>query len=122
MTPSEFGLFFISILASIAGQFLLKAGALKLAAINGNNLLSLILGIATTAELVAGLACYGIGAFTYILVLRRVNLSVAAPAVSLGYVVSVLLGYYVFREAIPISRAVGLGLIVCGVVLVIWKS
>lgn len=122
MTPSEFGLFFISILASIAGQFLLKAGALKLAAINGNNLLSLILGIATTVELVAGLACYGLGAFTYILLLRRVNLSVAAPAVSLGYVVSVLLGYFVFREAIPISRVIGLGLIVCGVVLVIWKS
>jgi len=122
VTPSEFGLFLISILASVAGQFLLKAGALKLAEVNERNFLGLILSIATTRELVAGLACYGVGAFTYILVLRRVNLSVAGPAVSLVYVFSVLMGYFVFRESIPLSRIVGLGLIMCGVVLVLWKN
>jgi len=58
VTPSEFGLFLISILASVAGQFLLKAGALKLAEVNERNFLGLILSIATTRELVAGLACY----------------------------------------------------------------
>ncbi len=122
MTLSEFGLFLISILASVAGQFLLKAGALKLAAVDARNLLGLFLSIATTTELVAGLACYGIGAISYILLLRRVNLSVAGPAVSLVYVFSVLMGYFLFREPIPLSRIVGLGLIMCGVVLVIWKN
>ncbi len=122
MTPSEFGLFLISILMSVAGQWLLKAGALKLGQVNSGNLSSHVLGILTTPELLAGLTCYGLGAITYILLLTRVKLSIAGPAVALVYVFSVLLGYFIFRESIPLSRVVGLGLIICGVVLVIWKS
>ena len=122
MTPSEFGLFLISILMSVAGQWLLKAGALKLVQVNSGNLSSHVLGILTTPELLAGLTCYGLGAIAYILLLTRVKLSIAGPAVALVYVFSVLLGYFIFRESIPLSRVVGLGLIICGVVLVIWKS
>ena len=122
MTLPELGLFLISLLFSVAGQWLLKAGALKLGKVNADNLISHVLGIITTPELLAGLTCYGLGAVIYILLLTRVKLSVLAPAVALSYVFSVMLGYFVFRESIPISRVVGLGLIVCGVVLVIWKK
>lgn len=122
MTLPELGLFLISLLLSVAGQWLLKAGALKLGKVNAGNVVSHVLGIITTPELLAGLTCYGLGAVIYILLLTRVKLSLIAPAVALSYVFSVMLGYFVFRESIPISRVVGLGLIVCGVVLVIWKK
>lgn len=122
MTPPEFGLFLISILASVTGQWLLKTGALKLGKVNAGNLSSHVLGILSTPELLAGLTCYGLGAIAYILLLTRVKLSIAGPAVALVYVISVLIGYFVFREPIPFSRIIGLGLIICGVVLVIWKS
>ena len=122
MTLSEFGLFLISLLMSGAGQWLLKAGALKLGKVNSSNFVGHVLGILTTPELLAGLTCYGLGAIAYILLLTRVKLSIAGPAIALVYVFSMLLGYFVFREAIPFSRVVGLGLIICGVVLVIWKS
>ncbi len=122
MTAPEFGLFLISILASVSGQFFLKAGALKLGRVNAGNVSSHLLSILATPELLAGLTCYGLGAFVYILLLTRVKLSVAGPAVALVYVFSVLLGYFLFRESIPFSRVVGLGLIICGVVLVIWKN
>ena len=122
MTLPELGLFLISLLLSVAGQWLLKAGALKLGKVNASNVVSHVLGIITTPELLAGLTCYGLGAVIYILLLTRVKLSLIAPAVALSYVFSVMLGYFVFRESIPISRVVGLGLIVCGVVLVIWKK
>ncbi len=107
---------------SVAGQFWLKTGALKLGQVNSSNWFSHVLGILTTPELLAGLACYGLGAFTYILLLTRVNLSVAGPAASLVYVFSVLVGYFIFKETIPISRYVGLALIISGVILVIWKK
>lgn len=122
VTLPEFGLFLIAILMSVAGQWLLKAGALKLGQVNATNLTSHVLGILTTPELLSGLACYGLGAIAYILVLTRVKLSVAGPAVALVYVFAVLVGYFVFREPIPFSRVIGLGLITCGVLLVIWKS
>jgi len=122
VTPPEFGLFLISILMSVAGQFFLKSGALKLGQVNASNWLGHILGIVTIPELLVGLTCYGFGALSYILLLTRVNLSVAGPAASLVYVFSVLVGYFVFRETIPTTRYIGLGLIISGVILVIWKG
>ncbi len=122
MTPPELGLFLISILTSAAGQFLLKTGALQLGKVNASNLTGHILGMLTTPAVLAGLSCYGLGAISYILLLTRVNLSVAGPSVAMVYIFSVLIGYFFFREAIPLSRAIGLGLIICGVLLVMWKN
>lgn len=101
MTLPEFGLLLISILLSVAGQWLLKVGALKLGKVNTSNLSSHVLGILTTPELLAGLTCYGLGAIACILLLTRVKLTIAGPAFALIYV---------------------LGLIICGVILVIWKD
>ena len=95
MTPSEFGLFLITMLASASGQFLLKTGALRLGKVNSSNLLGHIVGVVTTPELLVGLCCYGLGAIAYILLLTRVNLSVAGPSAALIYVFSVLMGYFI---------------------------
>lgn len=122
VTPQEFFLLLLSIAASVAGQFLLKSGALKLGKVNAENVVSHILSIITVPELVAGLMCYGLGAIAYILILTRVNLSVVGPSIALSYVFSVVLGYLVFHETIPTARLMGLGLIVCGVVLVVWQK
>lgn len=122
MSVQEFGLLFVAILSSVVGQFLLKAGALKLGAVNTENAIAHVLGIIMVPELLSGLVVYAIGAIAYILLLTRVSLSVAGPAIALTYVFSVMLGHFVFREAISAERLVGMGLIVCGVVLVIWQK
>lgn len=122
MNPQEFILLLMSVAASVSGQFFLKLGALKLGQVNAANTLSNIFSIATTPELLTGLTCYGLGAIAYILLLTKVNLSVAGPSVSLVYVFSVLLGYFIFKETIPLSRLIGLSFIVCGVILVIWQK
>lgn len=122
MSIQEFFLLLMSVVASIGGQFFLKMGALKLGRVNTANTLSHILSIATTPELITGLACYGLGALAYILLLTRVNLSVAGPSVSLVYVFSILLDYFIFKESIPLIRLVGLSLIISGVILIVWQK
>jgi drug/metabolite transporter (DMT)-like permease len=122
VTPKEFILLLLSVLASVSGQVLLKAGALRLGRVNPKDVIGYIMSIFTTPELIAGLTCYGLGAFIYILLLTRVKLSVAAPSIALVYVVSVIMGYFLFKESIPVSRLVGLGFIVCGVLLVLWQK
>ncbi|WP_421659355.1 EamA-like transporter family protein [Leptothermofonsia sp. ETS-13] len=122
MTLYEFGLLLITVFTAGAGQLFLKMGALKLGRVDTNNALSHVVSILFTPELVFGLALYGLSAVLYILLLTRVNLSAAGPAVAIGYIFSVLMGYFYFREAIPLSRLIGLGLIVSGVVLVLWKK
>ncbi|WP_180974906.1 EamA family transporter [Fischerella thermalis] len=122
MTPQEFFLLLMSVLASVAGQFFLKAGALKLGRVNVGNAFNHILSIIATPELLLGLTCYALGAVAYILLLTRVNLSVAGPCISLVYVFSVLLGYFIFRETIPLMRLTGLSFIIIGVILVVWQK
>ncbi len=122
MTPQEFSLLLMSVFASVAGQFFLKAGALKLGKVNAGNAISHILSMITNSEVVIGLACYGLGAIAYILLLTRVSLSIAGPSISLVYVFSTLLGYFIFRETIPAIRLVGLSFIIAGVILVVWQK
>lgn len=122
MTPQEFSLLLMSVLASVGGQFFLKLGAIKLGKVSVSNMLGHILSIITIPELIGGLAFYALGALTYILLLTRVNLSIAAPSGSLIYVFSVMLGFFFFKESIPLSRLFGLGFIMLGVILVVWKK
>ncbi|MFN6538999.1 MAG: EamA family transporter [Nostoc sp. EkiNYC01] len=112
MTLQEFCLLFMSVLTSVVGQFLLKAGATKLGKVSLENAVSHIIRIITIPELIGGLVSYALGALAYILLLTRVNLSIAGPSISLVYVFSVLLGYFLFKEPIPIIRIVGLSLII----------
>lgn len=118
MTIQEFGLLLVSIIASSCGQLFLKLGAVQLGAVTSENIVRHVFRIATTPNLLLGLMAYGVGAVSYILLLTRVKLSVAAPSASLIYFASVLIGYFVFKESLPISRVIGLGFIVLGVVLV----
>lgn len=122
MALQEFILLLMSVLASSAGQVFLKLGATKLGKVNLTNAISHVFSIITIPELIIGLGCYGIGAITYILLLTRVNLSVAGPSASLVYVFSVLLGYFLFKESIPVTRLFGLSFIIAGVILVVWQK
>jgi len=121
MSIREFSYLFLSIAFSAGGQIFLKLGAIKLAKLSANSIIGKISEILFTPELIIGLGCYGLGAIAYILLLTKVDLSMAAPAVSLVYIFSVLLGYFLFKEAIPVSRGIGLGFIIFGVVLVTWR-
>lgn len=119
MSLAEFSLLLSSILVGVAGQFFLKTGALKLGKAEFGNAWSHVLKIAMTPELLLGLSCYALAAIAYILVLTRVKLSIVGPSVALSYVFAVLLGYFVFNEALPLTRIIGLGFIMAGVILVI---
>ncbi|WP_422662002.1 EamA family transporter [Pannus brasiliensis] len=122
MSFQELCLLLVAVATSVAGQVFLKIGAGKLGKVTFDNVFSHILNIITIPELIFGLFCYGLGAIAYILLLTRVNLSVAGPSASLIYVFSVLFGYFFFRESIPVYRFFGLGFIICGVVLVAWQK
>jgi drug/metabolite transporter (DMT)-like permease len=98
----------LSILAGIAGQMLLKAGA------DAPSLVAQMLRPST----LAGLALYGSAAFLYIFALRKIPLSVAFPSVSLSYAVVAVLGHFLFGEPFGPKQIGGIALIMGGVVLI----
>jgi drug/metabolite transporter (DMT)-like permease len=111
----------VTVSIGTAGQFLLKLGASKLPEIEASGLVGKIVSVATIPEIITGLMCYSLGAVGYILLLSRIKLSIVGPSIALGYVLSVVVGHFAFREHIPFSRLVGVALIVCGVILVVWE-
>ncbi|MNX53811.1 putative 4-amino-4-deoxy-L-arabinose-phosphoundecaprenol flippase subunit ArnE [compost metagenome] len=110
-----------SVLVGVFGQLFLKAGVSKLGTIGGAamaNLPHLLGSVATNPLIIAGLACYGLGAAIWIIVLSRVDLSLAYPMLGLGYVFVLLTSWLLFGEAVTPLRWLGALMIVAGVVLV----
>src|SRR5438477_7941830 len=97
----------LGILAGIAGQMLLKAGA------DAPNLVAQILRPST----LAGLALYGSAAFLYIFALRKIPVSVAFPSVSLSYAIVAVLGHFLFGETFCLKQCCGVARVMGGVIL-----
>ena len=110
-----------SVLTAACGQLFLKLGAIKINLIAAATVAGKLLGAVTIPELLLGLSFYGLSAVSYILLLTRVKLSVAAPGTASIYIFSVLIGIFVFKEPISLLRLFGLALIACGVILVVSK-
>jgi drug/metabolite transporter (DMT)-like permease len=106
-----------SVLASSAGQFFLKLGAQKLGDTNNLNLATILLHMATNWPILVGLVCYAFGVVAYILLLGQVSLSIASPAMTLSYVVGVMLGIFVFKETLSLNQYLAIAMILAGVIL-----
>jgi drug/metabolite transporter (DMT)-like permease len=108
----------VSILLNVAVQLFLKVAGTKLGKVEFSHLLEHSWLLIKTPELLAGVLFSALSAIAYFLALTRLNLSVAGPASALIYIFSVVMGHFIFKEAVPFKHLVGLGFIVCGVVLV----
>ena len=66
--------------------------------------------------LLGGICCYGLSTVFYILVLGKLNLSIAYPVViGLTIVVTTIVGAVVLREKVLITQWVGIGLLLSGI-------
>ncbi|MFC6338697.1 EamA family transporter [Pseudomonas sp. CCM 7891] len=65
----------------------------------------------------SALACLGLGLLVWLLVLQRLEVSVAYPMLSLNFVLVTLVARFVFHEPIDARHWLGVALVVAGVVL-----
>jgi len=54
----------------------------------------------------------------WLVVLSRVDVSIAYPMVSLGYIITVILGKVLFNETVTAQRMLGVAIICLGVLIV----
>ena len=73
--------------------------------------------IAATPLVWLGLGIYAASAVVWLLVLARVEVSLAYPFVGLGFVLTMFLGWLVHDDALTVSRVAGTLLVVAGVVV-----
>ncbi|MFZ5511704.1 MAG: DMT family transporter [Pseudomonadota bacterium] len=123
MTPASLALILVSVLLGAAAQLLLKAGASALGRLDLalHGLLPMGLKIASQPQILAGIACYAVSLALWIVALSRVEVSVAYPMVSLGYVVTAAAAWLLLGEDVNAMRLAGIAIIIAGV-LVVAKS
>jgi multidrug transporter EmrE-like cation transporter len=73
------------------------------------------LRIATQPLIWLGLVCYAVSVLVWIVTLSRVDVSLAYPFLSLGYVVNALAAYYLFGENLNAQRLIAIAVICVGV-------
>lgn len=83
-----------------------------------SSLFERVLTVGTSPGVVAGFALYALSAVLWILVLAKVDLSVAYPIVGLGFVVTMVAGHLLFGEPLTLMRVAGTLLVCVGIVLV----
>ena len=115
IAPDALLLWIVLITSETALQLLLKAAGAELGEASAS--VDWIAGVVSTPAALGAGACY-LGTFvSWMLILRRTELSLAFPATALTYV-SVLLGsHWVFGEPLEPWRYIGVALIVGGVSL-----
>lgn len=67
-------------------------------------------------DLIAGVAAFGLSSFFFVLGVRKGELSILYPMVSLGYIWTLLWAKLFFGEPLTANKFVGLGLILAGTV------
>jgi len=120
MTALSFALVLTGVLLNAAAQLLLKAGTNAIGHFDFSlaNAWPVGLRIAQEPHILGGLLCYAVSVVVWIMALSRVEVSVAYPMLSLGYVVNAIAAYYLFGEAVSGMRLAGIGVIIVGVLLV----
>ena len=120
MNAISFALVLFGVLLNAAAQLLLKAGTNSIGhfEFSGANLVPIGWKVATQPYILGGLMCYAISVVVWIMALSRVEVSIAYPMLSIGYVVNAIAAYLLFGEAVGVQRLVGIGIIVVGVYIV----
>jgi multidrug transporter EmrE-like cation transporter len=108
------------VLLNAGAQLLLKAGTNSVGAFEytSANIVPVGWKLATEPHIVGGLTCYVISVVVWIMALSRVEVSIAYPLLSVGYVVNAIAAYYLFGEAVTPMRLTGIAVIIVGVWIV----
>lgn len=119
MTPVAFALVLAGVLLNACAQLLIKAGATTAGhfSFTPDHIIRAGLHFATQWQILAGLACYAVSVVVWILALTRVQVSVAYPMLSLGYLVTAVAAWWLFGEALSVHKLLGIAVIIAGVVL-----
>ena len=109
-----FALLLLSIACSSTAQVFQKLAAQDFATHQGSRWTLLL-----KRNVLLSLVLLGSGLLLWLMVLSYLELSVAYPILSLGYVVVLLVARYLFQETIPTQRWLGIVLIMLGISILV---
>ena len=120
MNLVSFSLLMLGVFLNATAQLLLKAGtnAVGQFEFNAGNIVPVGMKLALEPHILGGVICYVVSLVVWILGLSRVEVSIAYPLLSIGYVLNAVAAWYLFGEALSMTRLAGIGVIIVGVYIV----
>jgi multidrug transporter EmrE-like cation transporter len=120
MNVASFSFLMLGVFLNATAQLLLKAGtnAVGQFEFSAGNIIPVGMKLALEPHILGGLACYVVSVVVWVLGLSRVEVSIAYPMLSLGYVLNATAAWYLFGEAVSLTRLAGIGVIIVGVYIV----
>jgi multidrug transporter EmrE-like cation transporter len=120
MNLGTFSIILSGVLLNSVAQLLLKAGARAIGSVSmtsSASLVSAVMGAATQPWIALGLLCYFVSAGLWVVALTRVDVTIAYPMLSLGYVIAAVFAWQLFGEQLTAMRVLGILIILVGVVV-----
>jgi multidrug transporter EmrE-like cation transporter len=120
MNAASLAFIMLGVLLNAAAQLLLKAGTNAVGRFDftPDNIVPVGMKLALEPHVLGGVACYVVSLVVWLVGLSRVEVSIAYPMLSIGYVLNALAAWYLFGESLTAQKLIGIGFIVAGVVLV----
>ena len=108
------------VLLGTAGQLLLKEGMNRVGefSFSTHELMPIAFKVLSSPFVLIGTLCYALSLIVWLLVLSRSEVSYAYPLLSIGYVITAIMGYYLFGDALTPLRIFGIALIILGVIFI----
>ena len=112
----------ISVIFNVFGQYSMKVGMNKYGEVTfSDHILLTIYKIFILPNVIIGLLMYAISAVFWLVALSKLDLSIAYPTLSLGYILIMIISVLLLNESVTVYRIAGTILIIGGVFL-LFKS
>jgi len=117
MNWSAFALILTGVVLNAIAQLALKASVIGLGEIgvDVSSLWTSAGSLIVNVWLWIGLVCYGFSLIIWIVALSRVEVSVAYPMLSIGYIINAVAAWHLFGESLGAGKLTGIGIIIIGV-------
>ncbi len=115
---NKYGLLLLVILFNTSANLLLKKGSSSInfpSSFTSTEITSLLFQAVTNVFIVSGLIIFATGFFLWVLVLNKIQVSIAVPMMSMSYILITLVAFFFLSEPITITKAIGITLIILGV-------
>jgi multidrug transporter EmrE-like cation transporter len=117
MSLLNLSIILLGVVLNAFAQLLLKSGANIIGPITSESNISEVLISAFNVYIILGLLSYFLSVSSWIVALSRVDVSIAYPMLSFGYVIVTILAWMIFDEPISIMKITALGIIMFGIAL-----
>ncbi len=112
----------VAVLLGVVGQLLLKMGMNQVGTLEFSGglagIISLGVRVFSNLKVLGGFAAYGLSSLFWIVVLSKIDLSLAYPMLALNYVLVPLTACLFLGEQVPALRWMGIGVVIVGVVII----